>query len=66
MNDLLQRRDPAAPLADLLRPKTLAEVVGQPHLLGPGKPLRLAFESGKPHSMILWGRPASARPRWRG
>ena len=33
------------------------EVVGQRHLLGPGKPLRLAFESGKPHSMILWGPP---------
>ncbi len=57
MNDLFQRRDPAAPLADLLRPKTLDEVVGQPHLLGAGKPLRLAFESGKPHSMILWGPP---------
>jgi putative ATPase len=57
VNDLFQRRDPAAPLADLLRPKTLAEVVGQAHLLGPGKPLRLAFESGKPHSMILWGPP---------
>ena len=39
--------------------------MGQAHLLGPGKPLRLAFESGKLHSMILWGRPASARPRWR-
>lgn len=57
MNDLFARRDPAAPLADLLRPKTLDEVVGQSHLLGPGKPLRLAFESGKPHSMILWGLP---------
>ncbi len=57
MNDLFRRRDPAAPLADLLRPKTLDEVVGQAHLLGPGKPLRLAFESGKPHSMILWGPP---------
>jgi putative ATPase len=48
---------PLAPLAELLRPKTVDEVVGQPHLLGPGKPLRLAFESGKPHSMILWGPP---------
>jgi putative ATPase len=45
------------PLAELLRPKTLDEIVGQSHLLGPGKPLRLAFESGKPHSMILWGPP---------
>jgi len=57
VNDLFRRREPAAPLADLLRPKTLDEVVGQPHLIGAGKPLRLAFESGKPHSMILWGPP---------
>ncbi len=48
---------PHAPLAELLRPKTLDEVVGQSHLLGPGKPLRLAFESRSPHSMILWGPP---------
>ena len=48
---------PAAPLAELLRPATIDEVVGQQHLLGPGKPLRLAFESGKAHSMILWGPP---------
>ncbi|MDR2688182.1 MAG: replication-associated recombination protein A [Azoarcus sp.] len=40
-----------------MRPATLDEVAGQTHLLGPGKPLRLAFESGKPHSMILWGPP---------
>jgi putative ATPase len=52
---------PRAPLADALRPKTLDEVVGQEHLLGPGKPLRLAFESGKPHSMILWGPPGSGK-----
>jgi putative ATPase len=47
----------STPLAERLRPRTLDEVVGQAHLLGPGKPLRLAFESGKPHSMILWGPP---------
>jgi putative ATPase len=46
-----------APLAELLRPRTPDEVIGQQHLLGPGKPLRLAFESGVPHSMILWGPP---------
>jgi putative ATPase len=46
-----------APLAERLRPHTLGDIVGQSHLLGPGKPLRLAFESGKPHSMILWGPP---------
>ncbi len=45
------------PLAEALRPKTLDEVVGQSHLLGDGKPLRLAFQSGKPHSMIFWGPP---------
>ena len=48
---------PIAPLAEALRPKTIEEVIGQAHLLGPGKPLRLAFESGQPHSMILWGPP---------
>ncbi|MDP2057042.1 MAG: AAA family ATPase, partial [Thiobacillus sp.] len=50
-------RDPNAPLAERLRPHTLADVVGQTHLLGPGKPLKLAFDSGKLHSMILWGPP---------
>jgi len=47
----------AAPLAERLRPKTIDEVIGQSHLLGPGRPLRLAFQSGKLHSMILWGPP---------
>ncbi|MGL4667880.1 MAG: AAA family ATPase, partial [Saezia sp.] len=47
----------SAPLAEQLRPKILAEVIGQKQLLGEGKPLRLAFESGRPHSMILWGPP---------
>ncbi|MEO6958429.1 MAG: replication-associated recombination protein A [Burkholderiaceae bacterium] len=45
------------PLAERLRPRVLDEVVGQAHLLGPGKPLRVAFESGRPHSMIFWGPP---------
>ncbi|HRH82094.1 MAG TPA: replication-associated recombination protein A [Thiobacillaceae bacterium] len=45
------------PLAERLRPATFDEVIGQSHLLGAGKPLRLAFESGQPHSMILWGPP---------
>jgi putative ATPase len=52
---------PVAPLAERLRPKTIDEVLGQQHLLGPGKPLRLAFESGKPHSMILWGPPGTGK-----
>ncbi|MCP0914293.1 MULTISPECIES: replication-associated recombination protein A [Legionella] len=46
-----------SPLAETLRPAAIDEVVGQTHLLGAGKPLRLAFESGKLHSMILWGPP---------
>lgn len=46
-----------APLAELLRPVALADVIGQSHLLAEGKPLRLAFDSGKPHSMIFWGPP---------
>jgi putative ATPase len=45
------------PLAERLRPKTLGEVIGQQHLLGEGMPLRIAFESGQPHSCILWGPP---------
>ena len=51
------RASESVPLAERLRPARLDEVIGQDHLLGPGKPLRLAFESGKPHSMILWGPP---------
>ena len=45
------------PLAERLRPQTLGEVVGQQHLLGSGMALRVAFESGVPHSCILWGPP---------
>ena len=45
------------PLAERLRPKNLGEVIGQQHLLGSGLPLRIAFESGEPHSCILWGPP---------
>jgi putative ATPase len=60
VNDLF-KVEPAAPLAERLRPKTIDEVVGQQHLLAPGKPLRLAFASGKPHSMILWGPPGSGK-----
>jgi len=46
-----------SPLAERLRPQTLGEVIGQQHLLGEGLPLRIAFESGEPHSCILWGPP---------
>ena len=57
MTDLFTPHAPAAPLADRLRPKTITEVIGQLHLLAPGKPLAVAFAAGKPHSMILWGPP---------
>lgn len=56
MPDLFSQ-SPVAPLAEALRPSSLDEVVGQSHLLGEGKPLRLAFLSGKAHSMIFWGPP---------
>jgi putative ATPase len=45
------------PLAEQLRPKTIDQVIGQQHLIGQGMPLRIAFESGQPHSMVLWGPP---------
>lgn len=50
-------RQPTPPLAEALRPQRIEEVIGQTHLLGQGKPLHLAFQSGQPHSMILWGPP---------
>ena len=50
-----------APLPEQLRPQTLEAVVGQSHLLGPGKPLRLVLESGNPHSMIFWGPPGTGK-----
>ncbi len=61
MNELLTVNEPEFPLAEQLRPRNLEEIIGQQHLLGNGKPLRLAFESGKPHSMILWGPPGTGK-----
>jgi putative ATPase len=55
--DDLFKTEPSPPLAEALRPRTIGEVIGQSHLLGPGKPLNLVFKSGRPHSMILWGPP---------
>src|SRR5574337_777279 len=52
---------PTQPLAERLRPRSLDEVVGQQHLLGEGMPLRIAFESGQPHSCILWGPPGTGK-----
>jgi putative ATPase len=54
---VVARNDASTPLAERLRPRTLSDVIGQEHLTGEGMPLRIAFESGKPHSMILWGPP---------
>jgi len=55
--DLFPDPSPKAPLADLMRPHRVEDVVGQQHLLGEGKPLQIAATSGKLHSMILWGPP---------
>lgn len=56
MQDLFSR-PPEAPLAERLRPQSLADVIGQQHLIGEGKPLHTALKSGQPHSMLLWGPP---------
>ena len=52
---------PGTPLAERMRPRTLDEVVGQEHLLGPGRPLRQAIDQGVPHSMIFWGPPGTGK-----
>ena len=63
----MNRRDPTGgrdrlrPLADRMRPRSLDEYVGQQHVLGPGKPLRHAIESGQLHSLILWGPPGTGK-----
>lgn len=49
------------PLADRLRPTCVEQVIGQEHILGPGKPLRRAIESGQLHSMIFWGPPGTGK-----
>ncbi|MCP5264484.1 MAG: replication-associated recombination protein A [Burkholderiaceae bacterium] len=55
--DLFAPIPASAPLAERLRPRSLDQVIGQRHLLGEGKPLRVAFDAGRPHSMIFWGPP---------
>ena len=54
-------KSPGTPLADRMRPRTLDEMVGQEHLVGPGRVLREAIERGELHSMILWGPPGSGK-----
>ncbi len=64
MTDLFEAsgiHPPDAPLADRLRPRTLDEVVGQDHLLGPGGPIRRMVEAGRLGSMILWGPPGTGK-----
>jgi len=61
MTDLFGKGQPVPPLAEAMRPTSLADMVGQDDLIGPSKPLRLAFESRRPHSMILWGPPGSGK-----
>ncbi len=57
----MTNNDPYRPLADRLRPARLEDFYGQSHLLGPGKPLRLAIESGHLHSMVFWGPPGTGK-----
>src|SRR5215467_14730369 len=52
---------PGTPLAERIRPRTLDEIVGQDQLLGPGRPLRQALDSGALHSLILWGPPGTGK-----
>ena len=54
---MIQLRPTHMPLAERMRPKKLSDVIGQEHVLGEGMALRIAFESGQPHSCILWGPP---------
>lgn len=61
MNLDLFSSQPEGPLAELLRPTSLDEVVGQAHLVGPGMPLRLAFQAKKLHSFLLWGPPGTGK-----
>src|SRR6202041_3980890 len=65
MSDLFEpggvAEDAPRPLADRLRPKSLAEVVGQDHLLGPEGPIGRMVAAGRPHSVILWGPPGTGK-----
>jgi putative ATPase len=60
-DDLFEPPPTQPPLAERLRPTKLDEVIGQTHLIGAGMPLRTAFESGRLHSMILWGPPGTGK-----
>ena len=61
-DDLFNSQDASGqPLADRMRPRDVDEFAGQTHLLGDGKPLRIAIEKGRLHSMILWGPPGTGK-----
>lgn len=53
--------DGTKPLAERMRPARIEDIVGQGHILGPTAPLRLSIESGRPHSMVLWGPPGTGK-----
>ena len=57
MNQMFEPNQSQLPLAEYLRPKFVGEIAGQKHILGEGKSLRVAIESGNLPSMILWGPP---------
>jgi putative ATPase len=57
----LFERPLATPLAARMRPRSLDEVAGQDHLLGAGKPLRVAIEAGETGSILLWGPPGTGK-----
>ncbi len=59
--DQLEKKVAERPLAERMRPKTLDEYLGQEHILGPGKPLRMQIENGHLGSLILWGPPGSGK-----
>ena len=59
------RADSTRPLADRMRPRTLDEYVGQEHLIGPGKPLRVQIERDDSGSLIFWGPPGTGKTTWR-
>ena len=66
MSDLFEagglEADAPRPLADRLRPKTLADVVGQDHLIGPDGPIGRMIAANRPHSIVLWGLPQRSPP----
>lgn len=62
MKDLFEDSSkPERPLADRMRPTALADLAGQAHLVGEGRPLRQAIDTGRPHSMVLWGPPGTGK-----